>query len=145
MYFGFQSFTLKMLSYVFPDRFLRLNVHYLQIRQQGMLNGSKHIKKLYFFTFSQCMDGKLHCREVSLAHLSTELIKSNPSTEHQVPDYLLIVGHVIDDPFDGSLLRSFCLCELWDDTGGSRNPGRCRLFHLCWILVGISAHFRLWP
>lgn len=82
-------------------------------------------KKVLIQTFSQGMDAQLHCREVSLADLSTELIKPNPPTEHQVPDYPLVVRHVIDDPFDGSLLDSFCLGELWNDTGGSRSQGRC--------------------
>lgn len=47
------------------------------------------------------MDAQPDSREVAPPDLSAQLIKANPSTEHQVVDDLLVVGHVIDDPLKG--------------------------------------------
>lgn len=44
------------------------------------------------------MDAQPHGRKVPLSDLSTQLIKADPSTKHEVVANLLVVGHVIDDP-----------------------------------------------
>lgn len=88
------------------------------------------------------MDAQPDCREVALPDFSTQLVKADPSTKHEVIDDLLVVGHVIDDPLKRRLRSPLRVSQLRD---GSRSQGLGWFLRLRRAIFGFFARFLFRP
>lgn len=91
------------------------------------------------------MDAQPNCREVALPDFSTQLVKADPSTEHEVIDDLLVVGHIIDDPLKRRLRSPLCVSQLRGGTRGSRSQGLGWFLRLRRVIFGFFARFLFRP
>lgn len=96
-------------------------------------------------TLCQVVDAQLDGREVALADLATQLVKTNPPSQHQVTHDLLVVGHVIDNPLKWRLPHSLRFRHLWDSASGSGGLRLDCLLLLWGLILVYSGHFLLWP